>query len=294
MKALVTGGSGFIGSNLIKKLQELAWETFNFDQAEGFDITNTKQLEKIIKNKFDIIYHLAGFSGSERSNRDKIKSFKINTLATVNLLELASKYSPKSKLILSSSRLEYGVPHYLPVDEKHPKLPTSIYGLSKLAAAEMALVFHQTRNLDVIIFRTSNVYGPHSKTAFSGYNIINNFVDIAKENGILTVYGEGKQERDYLFIDDFVDAFILSSKIKKSGQIFNLGFGKGIEFRKMIELIVKIVGKGKIKYVKWPKDFHTVETGSYVSDITKFMKETGFRPKVNFEEGVRRTAQSTS
>lgn len=288
-KILITGGSGFIGLNLMRRLEKLKAKTINYDISRGDDISDAKRLEQVIRQKFDIIFHLAGFSGSSESNNNIEKSFKINTLATVNLFDLVLKHSPKTKIILSNSRLEYGKPQYLPVEEKHPTLPTSTYGLSKLLASQMALAYHKSNSLKVTIFRTSNVYGPHPKQHTQDYNIINHFIDLAKKNGCIDIYGDGNQLRDYLYIDDMVDAFILGTKLKKNGQIFNLGYGKGIKFKEMVKLIIKIVGKGQVKFVKWPSSFEKVETGSYVTNISKFTKETGFSPKINFIEGIKRT-----
>lgn len=289
-KILVTGGSGFIGTNLIKKLTSLGASVTNFDLANGQDIENENQLAAFIRRKYDIIYHLAGFSGSTESNKERLKSFRINTLATVNLCQQVLKYSPKTKIIISSSRLEYGKPQYLPVDENHPIQPTSAYGLSKLAATQTALIFHKINNFDVTIFRTSNVYGLHKDSKFAGYNIINHFIDLAQRDQTLTIFGAGVQKRDYLFIDDLVNAFVLAANQSvSSGQIYNLGAGVGIKFKEMVELIVKKIGKGKIKFVKWPKDAKVVETGDYITDLTKIKRELGFAPKIGFEEGIQKT-----
>ena len=291
-KILVTGGSGFIGENFIKRLKILNEDVVNYDISNGNDILDKKSLAEFIKKKYDVIYHLAGYSGSSESNENVEKSYRINTFATVNLLNLISRYSPNTKIILSSSRLEYGVPKYLPVDEKHPTNPTSAYGLSKLAATQMAMVYYRKNGLDVTVFRTSNVYGPHPPAKFTGYNTINHFIDLAKNNKILTIFGDGEQERDYLYIGDLIDAFILTAIKNSDNKIYNLGFEQGIKFKDMVYLIVKKVGKGKGEFKDWPKDFKDVETGSYISDISKIKKELGFKPKINFEEGVYKTVNN--
>ena len=293
-KILITGGTGFIGSNLTKRLKELGADVTIFDLALGHDIQNQSELSSFIKKNFDAIYHLAGFSGSEKSNRHRLKSFKVNTIATVNICEFLVKYSPKTKLIISSSRLEYGKPIYLPVDENHPTLPMSTYGLSKLAATQMALIYHKKDNLDVTVFRTSNVYGYHQNTKFAGYNIINHFIDLARQDRAIKIFGNGNQERDYLFIDDLLRAFILAISQKAAGKIYNLGQGRPIKFKDMAKLIVQKVGLGKVVFTKWPKQIEEVETGGYISDISKIKKELGFYPKVDFEEGIARTLESNA
>ena len=292
-KILITGGAGFIGSYLNKKLIEHGSITDIFDVSYGNDICDEKQLKKYVKKKFNVIYHLAGFSGSSESNLDQLNCIKTNTLASILLCELVIKYSPETKLIFSSSRLEYGVPQYLPVDEKHPTIPTSAYGLSKLATTQMALIYHKNNYLKVTIFRTSNVYGPHPKHGFAGYNVINHFIDIAKRNESLTIFGNGEQLRDYIFIDDMVESFILAAGSNTVGEVYNIGFGQGIKFKDMAKLIIKKVGKGKLKFVKWPEKYISVETGSYVTNINKYTKATGFKPEIGFEEGIKRTIKGS-
>ena len=288
-KILITGGKGFIGRNLVKKLEEKGALVSIFDLADNHDIQNKNQLQDFIKRKYDVIYHLAGLSGSQRSVQQKLNFIEVNTLAAIDLFELLIKHSPKTKLIISSSRLEYGSPIYLPVDENHPTVPTSTYGVSKLAATQLALIYHFKNNLDVTIFRTSNVYGPHYSSQFPNYNVVNHFIDLAKQGKTIEIFGKGEQKRDYLFIDDLVDAFLLAATQKSSGNIYNLGSGWGIKFKDMANLIIKKIGKGRLKFVKWPDNLRSVETGSYITDITKIKKELGFDPKIDFEEGILKT-----
>lgn len=292
-KILVTGGSGFIGSNLILKLKKYGAKVENFDLSQGYDIQNEKQLKQQIVKKFDVIYHLAGFSGSPRSNDETLKTFKINTFSTINLLNLIKNYSPETKVIFSNSRLEYGKPRYLPVDETHPTVPISAYGISKLAATQVALIYHEAYKLDVTIIRTSNVYGPFKKSKFLGYNIVNHFIELAQKNETIKIFGNGKQERDYIYMDDLVEAFIKAACSKSNGQIYNLGFGKGIKFKDMVNLIIEKVKKGKMQFVAWPVQYREVETGSYISDIKKIKRELSFQPKVNLEEGIERILNET-
>lgn len=288
-KILITGSDGFIGLHLKNSLSKFGANVAGYDLESGQDIQNTKKLEQFVKAGYDVIYHLAGLSGSKESNENLQKCLYINTFAAVNLMQLIVKFSPQTKIILSSTRLEYGKVRYLPVDENHPTIPTSSYGLSKLIATQCAQVFTKTKNLKFTSFRTSNVYGPHKKKKFLGYNLINFFIDQAKRNEDLTIFGNGNQLRDYLYIDDLITAFTKAISPKADGQVYNLGFGKGIKLKEMARLIVKNTGSGRLRFVKWPQEYEQVETGSYVSDITKIKKELNFNPRVDFNDGIKKT-----
>lgn len=290
---LVTGGRGFIGQNLVNKLSKFNATVDIFDIEDGQDITKENLIIDTIKKRYDFIYHLAAFSGSQKSLKNNNQCFKINTLATVSILDAIIKFSPKTKIIISSSRLEYGHPEYLPVDEKHPTEPTTPYGLSKLIATQIAQVLSKTSCLLFTVFRTSNVYGPHSNSKFLGYNLVNHFIDIANKSGTLKIFGNGEQLRDYLYIDDLTEAFLLATEPDSDNKIYNLGYGRGISLMEMTLLITKIVGKGKIIRTQWPKDWKSVETGSYETDISKINRDLGFSPIVSFEDGIKKTIKST-
>lgn len=292
-RILVTGGRGFIGKHLIKRLTGLGAEVESFDIEDGQDITKESLVKKTIRKGYNFIYHLAAFSGNQKSLKNNDLCFRINTLATVSMLNAIVKSSPKTKIIISSSRLEYGSPMYLPVDEKHPTLPTSPYGLSKLLASQMAEVFLKTGNLNYTIFRTSNVYGPHKDSRFLGFNVINYFIDLAKKNDTLKIFGKGDQLRDYLYIDDLIDAFLLATEQKADHQIYNLGYGRKISLIEMARLIVSAVGGGRVSRIEWPNDWKSLETGSYVTNIHKIERELGFKPKTSFLDGIKKTINSS-
>lgn len=286
-KVLITGAGGFIGTNLSNRLTGMGAQVTNFTRSNGLDVTDTLKLADYIKSGFDIIYNLAGFSGNAKSEEKQF--YRINTEAVENLCEIVARYTPHTKVILSGSRLEYGEPTYLPVDEIHPTNPKSYYGKSKLEGNNIALDISRRKNIKVVVIRTSNVYGPHPRTNFNGYNIINYFIDLAKANKTLNIFGSGNQLRDYVYIDDLVDAFILAGFTKSSSGIYNLGYGDGITFEDMVKLIVNTIGKGHIKHTEWPNNFEAVETGSYVTNIKKIKDELGFYPKFNFIEGIKKS-----
>lgn len=295
-KVLVIGGTGFIGSNLVAHLGKLGCRLWAFTRSKrGFfdgcyycqgDIAESQEVGKIIKNKFDLIFHCAGFSGQTSSERKPFISFRNNVLGTINLLKSVKKYSNQTKIIFTNSRLEYGRAQYLPVDENHSTKPMSFYGIDKLLSTLYALQYFKIFKIPVVIFRISNVYGPHQNFHFSSYNVINYFIDLASRGQNLIIFGKGEQVRDYLYIDDLIEVLLLAGiKRKAEGQVYNVGWGRSIKFKQMIKIIASKTNV-KIKYISWPSNYRKIETGSYISDIRKIKNHLGWYPKIKPEQGI--------
>lgn len=284
-KVLILGATGFIGSHLTKRLKKLKAAV---KVTRNIDIRNIKDLKKIIKKEgYDTIFNCIGFSGQINSNKYKIKSFGINYKGVYNILNLVKKFSPKTRVVLLGSRLEYGKALYLPVDEGHPTKPLSAYGKHKLLASRLALYYYKKYKIPTTVFRISNVYGPYLMSSFNGYNVINYFLNQAVQGKNITVFGDGKQIRDYLFIDDLIELFLKTLANDCSiGKIYNIGLGKPITLHQMTSLIA-LIGKVKIIHKNWPTEYLKTETGDYISDITKIKKETGWKPTTTLKKGIK-------
>lgn len=310
-RVLVTGGWGFIGRNLVARLLEEGAEVTVVDRdvvdarrlaeiserANGklqfvlADICDAKAARGYVADQ-KVIFHLAGHSGPLGSLEEPFTNLEVNCLGTLTLLEAIRKESPKAVIVFPSSRLVYGIPQRLPVKEDHPTEPITLYGLHKLAAEGYLRVYHRHYGISMLIFRASNPYGPHVPTPHHRYNILNRFVDLAMQGKELTVFGEGEQTRDYFYVEDLVEAFLLAAtKEEAVGEIFNIG-GEPIRFADMAETVVRIVGRGSIEYIPWPSDYERVETGDFISDATKAREVLGWEPKVSLEEGIRRTVEA--
>lgn len=274
-KILVFGGSGFLGSHLLKRLPHAS--------DAGVDITHQSAVFNLIKQDWDIIINLAGISGTVTDQPQP--SFEVNVIGSLNILEASSKLKHKPVIFFSNSRQEYGRPQYLPVDENHSTQPTNLYGVYKLASTHLAQLYFKTYALPTIVFRTSNVYGSSSnrgQTNYNNYNIVNQWLN----SDVITIFGTGKQLRDYLFIDDWVDACLAALTTPKAhGQIFNIGYGQGLSLSAMAKIISRLTD-AKVVHKPWPQDWQSVETGSYITNISKAQKILNWRPRHTFQRGV--------
>lgn len=296
---LVFGGSGFLGTHLTKRLLELSARPTVTDLNSSFlkvpferlDVTNKIAVSHLINHDWEAIVNLAGLSGTVASQQQVQASFETNVISNLNILEAARYLKTKPIMLFSNSRQEYGQPQYLPVDELHPTNPTNLYGIHKLAVTHLAQLYAHTYNLPTIVIRTSNVYGP-SSTRQSNYNIVNYWLNQAANGRSITLFGQGTQKRDYLFISDWVEAVIKAIATPKAyGEIINLGLGQGITLYKMAKLISRQTG-AKIIRKSWPQDWQKVETGDYITNITKAHKFLGWRPKTDFDTGIKRIFQT--
>lgn len=308
-RILITGGLGMIGSTLTHKLVNLGAEVTLVDpliKPYGGNLFNIKSIEKSVKVNIsdirdkesikilvqdkDIVFNLAGQVSHNDSLKDPYLDADINYIGHLNVLEAIKNYNPTAKVLYSGSRLQFGKIFSNPVSEDHPLKPLTPYALNKTAAENLYLYYHRVFGIPVVIFRIANPYGPRCQMKHSKYAIINWFIRNAMENNEIVIFGDGEQIRDYIYVEDLADAFILASVNDNiSGDVFNVGSGIGTEFKEMVQRIVDKVGKGTIKHVPWPSNYLNVETGDYITDINKIKQILKWKPKVDLEEGINKT-----
>jgi len=308
-KVLITGGLGMIGSTLANKLVTLGAEVTLLDSlikpygANFFNVKDINQLIKInisdIRDKEsvkvlvqdkDIIINLAGQVSHNDSLNNPYLDADINYIGHLNVLEAVKNNNPTAKILYSGSRLQFGKIISNPVAEDHPLNPLTPYAVNKTAAENLYLYYNRVFNIPIVLFRIANPYGPRCQMQHSKYAIINWFIRNAMEDKEITIFGDGSQIRDYIFVDDLAEAFILASvddNIKS--EIFNIGSGTGTSFKDMVQLVVEVVGKGKIKYQPWPKDYLNVETGDYITNISKITRMLNWVPKTSLKKGIEET-----
>ena len=299
---LVTGGAGFIGSHLVDRLIYADAEVTVLDsldtgkmenvvqhkQSDNFhfikgDVRNFSLVKQLVKD-VDAVFNLAAIASVQRSVEDPLLVNEVNVIGTLNLLK-ASLDSDVKRFIQTSSAAVYGDAPILPVREDFNPMPLSPYAVSKLAAENYARVFSKVYGLETVCLRYFNVYGPRqANNPYSGAITI--FVNDLLDNRAPKIFGDGKQKRDFVFVEDVVSATILALTEKKAvGETFNIASGKATTINKIVQILQKLTGKEKLKPVHEAPREGDIRY-SYAS-IEKARTRLGFEPMFSFEKGLR-------
>ena len=312
-KVLITGGLGFLGSNLAHRLvgigakvslvdalfPEYGGNMFNISGIEDDvvvvkeDARNAEKMQELVKNQ-DVIFHFAAQVSYIDSLKDPMHDLDMHCGSTLVMLEACRYLNPEVRFIFSSSRLQFGAidPGQNPVKEDTPNRPLSLYGIHKAASEQYGIVYHNNFGMHTVSFRIANPYGPRQQMKHSKYSIVGWFLRLAMENQTIEIFGDGSQLRDYIYVDDMVEAMIQAAASERSsGEVYNLGSGTGTRFGDMAQAVVDVVGSGKVEFVPWPANYETNETGHYITDITKLQTALGFIPQVELRDGIERTAE---
>lgn len=309
-KVLITGGLGFIGSNLAHALVEhgasvtivdallplYGGSEFNVadikDRVEVVigDIRDAQLMEKLVVGR-DIIYNLAAQVSYIDSQKEPFLDLDINGKGHLTVLEAVRAHAPQASVIFSSSRMVYGRILTTPVAEDHPTEPLSLYGIHKLLGEKYYQYYTKTFGIRTVSVRIPNPYGPRQQMKHNKYSIVGWFVRQAMENKTITIFGDGAQERDYLYIDDITSAFLRLTAQGESGNVYNIGTHERIRFVDMVDAVVAEVGQGHKEHVPWPKDYEKNETGNYIADTAKIHQATGWQPEVDLKTGVKQMVE---
>ena len=297
-KVLVTGGAGFIGSNLVKRYLEEGFEVVIVDNLSTgketnipngirfykTDICSSDFLEIVKKEQPDIINHHAAQIDIQKSIKDPVFDAKVNILGTVNVLEACKDLGDKVTLVYASSAAVYGDPSYLGVDEKHIVNPLSYYGISKHTPEHYIKTYHELYGINFSILRYANVYGIGQDPKGEG-GVISILVEKGLKNTQFTVFGDGEQTRDYIFVEDIVSANLLASK-KAINTIVNIGTGKATTLNELIDVFQEVIGgKMDVQYTD-PRKGDILH--SYFN-ITEAERLLGWTPKNTLKEGIGKT-----
>jgi UDP-glucose 4-epimerase len=308
---LITGGLGMIGSSVAHKAVAMGANVtivdavkepyganyFNVQSIQDniqivvADIRDKVAMKEAVLGK-DIVFNFAAQVSHNDSIADPFLDADINYIGHLNVLECIRLVSPEAIVINSGSRLQYGPILYNPVDESHPLDPKTPYAFNKVVAENMYKYYYNIHNIQCVLFRIANPYGIRCQMKHAKYSIINFFIGQAMKGNTITIFGDGEQKRDYIFNEDMSDAFLIAAATPSAyGQVFNLGSGIGTKFSEMAQTIVDIVGKGTVQFVEWPTNYLNVETGDYISNISKITTALPWKPTTNLQEGITKTIE---
>jgi UDP-glucose 4-epimerase len=308
---LITGGMGFIGSNLARRLLELGARVtlvdslipeyggneFNIAGVEDklrvniADVRDEYSMDRLVQAR-DFLFNLAGQNSHLDSMRDPYTDLEINCRAQLSILEACRKNNPRVKIVFTSTRQIYGKPDYLPVDERHLLHPTDVNGINKMAGEWYHILYNNVYGIRAISLRMTNTYGPRMRVKDARQTFLGVWIKQLIENEPLEIWGDGKQIRDFNYVDDAVDAILLAATSDDSnGQIFNLGSAERFNFIELAKLCIEINRGGNYKVIPYPPDRKPIDIGDYYADFSQIQKELGWKPKVTLREGLGRTLE---
>jgi len=290
MKILVTGSRGFLGRHLVVNLRDYDCEVVEFDikAHDWMDITDFDACEKIIKEQTpNVVFHLAANPSPAKSMEDPVFDLTINAIGTLNILRAVIKFGVDIHLIFASTAYVYGEPQYVPIDEKHELNPSSPYGISKLTAENYVRFFHKRYGLNYTICRFFNIYGPGQRAGF----VVPDFIYRAKEldpNEPFMVYGTANDSRDFIYVEDVVEALLSILKTGPLNREINIGSGKETKIVDLARIVLGYFGKN-------PWIHCTKKEGKVtrlLSDISVAKKELQWNPIFDLHEGIEKTIRS--
>ncbi len=308
-RALVTGGLGFIGSNLAHQLVELGAAVtivdalfpecggsyFNIagieDRVEGhiLDIQDESEMGHLVQGQ-DFIFNLAGRISHMDSMRNPYADLESNARGHLAVLEACRRNNPGVKIVYTGTRQIYGRPRYLPVDESHPPDPVDINGINKLAGEWYHIVYHRAYGLRTVSLRLTNTYGPRMRVKDSHQSFIGWWVRLMVEGRELEIFGDGRQIRDFNYVDDVVEALLLASASPVAeGQIYNLGSDEPVSLLDLARLLTEVNGGGRYRLVPFPPERNRIGIGDYYGDYSRISAQLGWQPKTPLREGLART-----
>ncbi len=308
-KILITGGLGFIGSNLARALVAQGAEVtlvdslipqyggnlFNIEDIRNevtvnvCDIRDPIAMVHLLKDK-DFLFNLAGQTSHMDSMSDPQTDLDINANAQLSILEACRKVNPAIKIVFASTRQLYGKPDYLPVDEKHPIRPVDVNGINKLAGEWYHLLYNNVYCIRACALRLTNTFGPGMRVKDARQTFLGIWVRLLIEGKSIKVFGDGLQLRDFNYVDDCVEAMLLAGASDiANGKVYNLGSKEVVGLKALAEMMVELGYGGAFELIDFPLERKVIDIGDYYSDFSLITKELGWQPKISLKEGLIRS-----
>jgi UDP-glucose 4-epimerase len=308
-KVLITGGFGFIGSNLAHKCLELGAEVTIFDcldprsggnffniqsfaeslELSYHNILDFDQVSQVVPRK-DIIFNCASSTSHSFSMREPWVDTDVNSKGVINLLEAVRRFNPKVKFVHLGTSTQLGKLQYQPADEKHPEFPSDIYSANKSVSEKYTLIYSKAFNIRSTVVRLSNVFGPRASIHSPEFTFNNYFIGLALQGKNITVYGDGSQMRNVLYVDDAVSALVLAAQSDKTnGEVFLAVGDDHFSVAEVAQTTVKHMESGKVEFVDWPKGKKVTDVGDAILTNKKIKEFLSWTPASNLESGLAQT-----
>lgn len=306
---LITGGLGFIGSNLARRLvalganvtlvdsliPEYGGNLFNIHDIRDrvtvniTDVRDPHAMAYLIQGQ-DYLFNLAGQTSHIDSMTDPRTDLDINAAAQLSILEACRTHNPRIKIVFASTRQLYGKPEYLPVDENHPVKPVDVNGINKLAGEWYHLLYNNVYQIRACALRLTNTYGPGMRVMDARQTFLGIWIRNLIEGRPILVFGDGQQLRDFNYIDDVVEALLLAAlNPKANGEIYNLGSSEQISLKDLAALLLEIHGSGSLELVPFPPERKAIDIGDYYSNYAKINHALSWAPRVSLRDGIRKS-----
>ena len=310
-RILITGGLGFIGSNLAHRCVKSGAQVTIYDcrvPHSGANLYNIRDIQDSVEMCYcdildfdkvskhivekDIIFNCAASTSHHFSMREPWIDMDVNSKGVINLLEAAHRFNPDIKFIHLGTSTQLGMLYYKPADEKHPEFPTDIYSANKSVSEKYVLIYAKAHKIRSTVIRLSNVYGPRASIHSPEFTFNNFFIGLALQGKDVEVFGKGSQLRNMIYVEDAVTALILASQTDKVyGETFFAAGDKHYSVAQIAEEIMQCMGSGKVKFVRWPKDRESVDVGDAVISNQKIKKTLNWTVKYDLKEGLIKTRE---
>jgi len=305
-KILITGGLGFIGSNLARRLVEYENQITVVDSlipeyggnlrnlhdvqdkitVSLSDVRDVAAINDLIKGH-DYLFNLAGQTSHLDSMHDPITDLDINAKAQLSILEACRKYNPDIRIVFASTRQIYGKPKYLPVDEKHPRHPVDVNGINKIAGEQYHILYQEVYGIASTVLRLTNTYGPRMRIRDARQTFLGVWIRNLLEGKPIQVFGDGKQRRDYNYVEDVLDALLIAATEENAiGKVYNLGAPDPLSLKDTAKIMCQEIEGSDYQMIPFPEDRKAIDVGDFICDYSAFRNQFGWEPKVEFDKGI--------
>jgi UDP-glucose 4-epimerase len=308
-RVLITGGLGFIGSNLAQRLvsdgaevtlidsmlPDYGGNAFNVEHLRGqariniADVRDPHAMAYSIRGQ-DVLFNLAGQTSHLDSMRDPVTDLAINVQAQVHILEACRHHNPGIRVVFASTRQLYGRPRYLPVDEAHVVDPVDVNGINKWSGEAYHLLYQKVYGVRASVLRLTNTYGPGMRVKDERQTFVGIWIRNLMEGKPIRIFGDGLQLRDFNHVEDVIDALLLAATDERAdGQVFNLGHDQPVNLLDLARLMVALHGRGQYELIPFPSERKRIDIGDYYSDFGRIQRTLGWRPRIALADGMRST-----